>query len=98
MSDRPEKITYPVPWADDPSHSFVASREKYRENAMSAGFHVETEINATAMLDEWRVEATKTHKKGVDLSLVCCVNVFVCFLSCTLRILCERGVWSSEEA
>lgn len=70
MSNTPSKITYPVPWADDASHSFVESREMYREHAKSAGLHVEMEEDAVPLLAEWRSEAEKRHKKGVDLSLV----------------------------
>ena len=38
MKTGPEPIAFPVPWADEPKHSFVESLEAYRAAAARAGF------------------------------------------------------------
>lgn len=41
-------LTYPLPWADDASSSFVETRERYVELLAEAGFRVELDENRTA--------------------------------------------------
>jgi SAM-dependent methyltransferase len=41
-------LTYPLPWADDETSSFVETRERYRELLEAAGFRVETDEDRTA--------------------------------------------------
>src|SRR5215213_7001759 len=41
-------LTYPLPWADDESSSFVETRERYAELLRSAGFEIEREEDRTA--------------------------------------------------
>jgi SAM-dependent methyltransferase len=41
-------LTYPLPWADDESSSFVEARERYAELLTAAGFAVEHDEDRTA--------------------------------------------------
>ena len=41
-------LTYPLPWADDESSSFVETRERYAELLTAAGFRVEVDEDRTA--------------------------------------------------
>lgn len=41
-------LTYPMPWADDGSASFVETSDRYRELLEAAGFRVESEEDRTA--------------------------------------------------
>lgn len=42
------ELTFPLPWADDESSSFVETRERYRELLGAAGFVVDHEEDRTA--------------------------------------------------
>jgi SAM-dependent methyltransferase len=42
------ELTYPMPWAEDASSSFVETRERYRELLQAAGFTIETDEDRTA--------------------------------------------------
>jgi len=41
-------LTYPMPWAEEASSSFVETRERYRELLAAAGFRIESEEDRTA--------------------------------------------------
>lgn len=41
-------LTYPMPWADEPSSSFVESRARYRNLLEAAGFTIESDEDRTA--------------------------------------------------
>ena len=40
-------VHYPVPWADTPSTSFLATREEMRELLPAAGFEVISEVDSS---------------------------------------------------
>ncbi len=42
------ELTYPLPWADDDSSSFVETRERYVELLQAAGFRIERDEDRTA--------------------------------------------------
>lgn len=42
------ELTYPLPWADDATSSFVESRERYRALLQAAGFVIEQDEDRTA--------------------------------------------------
>ena len=44
----PGQLTFPLPWAEDPSSSFVETREGYAELLAAAGFEVEVDEDRTA--------------------------------------------------
>ena len=41
-------LTYPLPWAEDSSSSFVETRGRYAELLLAAGFRIETDDDRTA--------------------------------------------------
>jgi hypothetical protein len=41
-------LTFPMPWAEDASSSFVETRERYRELLEAAGFRIESDVDRTA--------------------------------------------------
>jgi MPBQ/MSBQ methyltransferase len=42
------ELTYPLPWADDETSSFVETRERYDERLRAAGFRIEVDEDRTA--------------------------------------------------
>ncbi len=48
MRVRDGALTYPLPWADDESSSFVETRQRYAELLTAAGFRVEVDEDRTA--------------------------------------------------
>lgn len=48
MRTGPGELTYPMPWADDATSSFVESRERYAELLDAAGFRIELDEDRTA--------------------------------------------------
>jgi SAM-dependent methyltransferase len=42
------ELTYPMPWAEDDTSSFVETRERYREHLTDAGFTIELDDDRTS--------------------------------------------------
>jgi hypothetical protein len=40
-------VVYPVPWADDPSTSFLATPDDMREMLSAAGFEIASEVDSS---------------------------------------------------